>query len=101
MFSLTVVARWAGHALALVAIGLCLLLPTSRYDWVGDVDPAIRPGDFAGGGNDAAVVVGAFAVAALLVEAIALATGRGRAARIVPALLIVAVAGAWLVRVMG
>ncbi len=94
-------ARWAGHALALVAIGLCLLLPTSRYDWVGDADPAIRSADFVSGGDDAAVVVGTFAVAALLVELIALATGRGRAARIAPAVLIVAVAGAWLARTMG
>lgn len=98
MIQMRRLGRMAAHLWTAWATLLGILMPTSRYDWVSDVDPTISPADLIGGGDDSALAIGTFAILGLLVEAVALTTGRTRRERIVPALLIVVLGGAWLAR---
>ena len=72
------VLRAAAHALAGVAVLLCILLPRSRYDWLRD--KGVDPAGLKTSGN-AQVALGAIAAVAVALELLALVTARNRRER--------------------
>lgn len=82
----------------LAGLLMLLLLPTSRYEWVSDIDPTFDPSTFQDPSNDARLVATLVLALTLIAGAAAISAARSRWARVAVATPALLAGLVWLLR---
>jgi hypothetical protein len=90
--------RATGHILALGALLICLIFPASRYEWMSEFDREIDTSTLIDRSDNASIFIGITAALAILLEFFILARSRKRGERIMPALLMLSIITACIIR---
>lgn len=95
------VSRLMLTLIVIAAVATLLILPVTRYDWMQQMDPAIKPGDIQDASQNSRVAAGFCACVGVLAAMLVGVLGRNVTARLLAIVAAIVVATVWFVKFAG